>query len=56
MPALSAIGAFAQGADKDRRALSVALDALRKIALNHPCDLHGNIAQRAVASIKEITG
>lgn len=55
MPALSAIGAFAQSADKDRRALNVALDALRKIALSHPCDLPGPIARAAVERIKEIT-
>ncbi|MBB3990283.1 hypothetical protein GGR19_001697 [Croceicoccus naphthovorans] len=34
------------------KALAVALDALRKIALNHPCDLHDRIAFHAVEEVK----
>lgn len=37
-------------------ALDRAKDALRKIALNHPCDLHDRIAHFAMEDIKEIEG
>lgn len=33
-------------------ALEVALNALRKISLNHPCDLHDRIAFHAVKEIE----
>ena len=35
----------------NRQALTVALDALRKIRLNHPCDLHDRIAAFAIEDI-----
>lgn len=38
------------------QALDRAKDALRKIALNHPCDLHDRIARFAMEDIKEIEG
>ena len=38
----------------NREAVTIALDALRKIALNHPCDLHDRIAADAVARIETL--
>lgn len=38
----------------NQQALTIALDALRKIRLNHPCDLHDRIAHHAVAEIEAL--
>lgn len=50
------IPAPAEPVSPERKALERALDALRKIRLNHPCDLHDRIAHFAVEEIKEMLG
>jgi hypothetical protein len=45
---------FYNQAHANKRAVEVALDALRKIRLGHPCDVPEAIAKYAVEEIEEI--
>lgn len=47
---------FYNQAYANKRAVEVALDALRKIRLGHPCDVPELIAYYAVEEIEELIG
>lgn len=46
--------AYHNGCYDNKRALAVALDGLRKIALGHPCDLPDQIAKLTIRDIETI--
>lgn len=45
---------YYNGCHANKLALERALDALRKIALNHPCNLHDRIAALAMEDVETI--